>query len=387
VSPTKRSRKQRAADARRSIAIEAAKPRPKRDFLSGGQARVNAYLWAMCLTFGYGMVNTAILSRPGNRVNIEALAICVATLLFHVFLFYARSVSRKNEHAWSERVLRGLKHLKIAQIVRISALNVVLTLCAVAIGGVEPSIVARQLAKSDIGLIPGTDSDLSGTEPAYRFREVSARIEKNIERRVPGDPQAIGLTMDSLRRVYDSARLPENVSVAARLELAYLQSYATLSWIGAEDPSILHQLNSGSSTNMPVVIGQGVDKTQIILVPPASAFTEQYQGPKFFSSFSVVSFGHAPGHPIPQFAVTNHNVTNVVFNDIKIAGLAQDIGNLTWTNVSFVGCLIRYHGQPVRMGNVQFHDCTFEQSADGQGRTLLNFLKTHQNQPVSAYIP
>jgi hypothetical protein len=90
---------------------------------------------------------------------------------------------------------------------------------------------------------------------------------------------------------------------------------------------------------------------------------------------------------MPLFAVADGADTTTVFNNITVQGQAQDIGNLTWTNATFVGCLIRYHGQPVRMGNVRFINCTFERSTDGRGQQLLDYLSTHQGEPVNIYVP
>jgi hypothetical protein len=50
---------------------------------------------------------------------------------------------------------------------------------------------------------------------------------------------------------------------------------------------------------------------------------------------------HDPKLPMPLFAVADGADTTTVFNNITVQGQAQDIGNLTWTNATFVGCLIR----------------------------------------------
>lgn len=386
----KQSRRQRAAAAKAAAALRAAQPPVKKDFLTDSKARFSAYLWTISLTFGYGVVNDLALDRPASRVNIEAVIICVVTLVARVFFYYARPTRATSGQRITERLwvaIQQLSRRRFTRLVGVSALTFVLVVSAVPIGGVEPAIAARRLAKSDIGLIPGADSDLRGTDPAYRFQEVTTRIEKTIKERSPGDPATLGEVRDSLAKVVQNVRLPENVSQAAKLELAYLQSYETLSRIGVADPRILHQISSGYTPGVPVVIGAGVDETKFILLPPATEFTEQGPNPVFFSSFSVISFGHNPGSPVPQFAVTKGDSTAVVFNDMKIEGLAQDIGNLTWTNVTFQGCLIRYHGQPLRMGNVRFVNCTFKRSPDGKGQELLDYLSAHPGEPINAYVP
>lgn len=386
----KPSRKQRASSTKAAAAQRVAQQPAKRDFLADGRARFSAYLWAISLTFGYGVLNDLVLGRPERQVNREAIAVCIATLVAHLTLFYARPARVKVPQRMAEGLwvaIQQLNRRRFARIAGVSALAFVLVLSAMPIGGLEPAIAARRLEESNIGLIPGLDSGLQGTEPAYRFREVSNRIEKTVREKVPGDPNAVSKVRDSLARIVENVRLPENVSYAAKLELAYLQSYKTLSQIGSEDPRVLQQVSSGYAPNIPVVIGAGVDKTTFIMSPSATAFAEVGPHPMLFSGFTVISVGHSPESPVPQFAVTKGDSTAVVFNDIKIAGLAQDIGNLTWTNVTFHGCLIRYHGQPVRMGNVRFLNCTFERSLDGKGQQLLDYLSTHQGEPVNAYVP
>jgi hypothetical protein len=390
VPGLKQSRRQRAAAAKAAAAQMAAQPPAKKDFLADGRARLSAYLWSISLTFGYGVANDLVLGRSESQVNKEAVVVCVATLVAHVCFYYAALTRVSFSHRVTERLwvtIQQLSKRRFARMAGASALTLVLVMSAAPIGGVEPAIAAKRLEKSDIGLIPGVDSDLRGTEPAYRFREVSTRIERTIKERVPGDPNTMSKVRDSLARIVQNVRLPENVAVAARLELAYLQSYETLSRIGAEDPQILHQVSSGYVPGMPAVIGAGVDKTTFYMMPPATSLVEVGSNPVFFSSFTVISIGHNPGSPVPQFAVTKLKNTAAVFNDIKIEGLAQDIGSLTWTNVTFQGCLIRYHGQPLRMGNVRFINCIFERSPDSEGQQLLDFLSTHQGEPVNAYVP
>jgi hypothetical protein len=390
VPRLKQSRKQRAAAAKVAAAQRVGQPPAKKDFLTDGLARFNAYLWAISLTFGYGVVNDLVLGRSESQVNKEAVVVCLATLVAHVLFYYSPLTRLSFSHRITERMWRAIQQLsrrRFSRIAGASALTLVLVMSATPIASVEPAIAARRLEKSDIGLIPGADSDLRGTDPAYRFREVSARIEKTIKERVPGDPRTVSEVSGSLAKIVQNVRLPENVSEAAKLELAYLQSYETLSEIGARDPLVLHQTSSGYVPNIPTVIGAGADETTLVMAPSATAFAEVGPNPRLFTGFTVISFGHNPGSPVPQFAITKGDSRAVVFNDIKIQGLAQDIGNLTWTNVTFQGCLIRYHGQPLRMGNVRFINCIFERSPDGKGQQLLDFLSTHQGEPVNAYVP
>jgi hypothetical protein len=387
VRRIKLSRKQRAAAARTVAARSLSQEQIGKDFLTDGQARFKACLWAISLTFAYGVINNVILGRSESQVSLEALGVCIVTVAFRIAIFYSDTARSRLRHGIAERLWMAGKyvaHQRFGRTIGVSAIALVLVLNALPLEAVEPTIATWVLKRSNAGLIPVVDSDLRGTHPAYRFREVSGRIERSIDAKAQSDPNTVSNVRNSLARILENVRLPENVATAAKLELAYLQSYETLSRM---DPRSLHQVSSVYAPGIPAVIGAGIDKTRFILLPPAPEFTEQDATPKFFSGFTVISFGHNPGSPVPQFAVSKSNDTEVVFNEIGIQGLAQDIGSFTWTNVTFQGCLIRYHGQPVRMGNVRFFNCTFERSPDGKGQQLLDFLSTHQGEPVSAYVP
>jgi hypothetical protein len=357
------------------------------DFLADGPARLRMCLWAIALTFGYGFVNDVFLDRPEYRVSMEAIGLCIVAFTLQVIRFYKRPTRTEASRQVAERLWYGfcLWQQKTGRTVAVFSLA--LALMATPISKLEPTVAAASLRKSDIGLVPGMDSDLQGTDPVYRFNQASSRIEKAIQDRVPGNPEKVSETKAALERVVENVRLPENVAAAAKLELAYLQSYETISRIGAGSPEFLHQAGRGFIPGIPGAIGQGVDKTTFIATPELTHFTDVGPNPEFFSGFTVMAFGHNPGRPIPQFAISKSEDTQVVFNDIKVVGMAQDVGSLTWTNVTFQGCLIRYHGQPVRMGNVHFLNCTFERSPDGKGQQLLDYLSTHQGEPVNAYVP
>lgn len=391
MSRSKLSRRQRAAAARAAAIARSSREPAKNNFLTDGPARFGALLWAIFLTFGYAVVNDLVLNRPENRVSAEALVVCIVTLTTRVSLFYARPVGSKPHHRTAERLWMKIENLELQGFGRtlgIIALSLILILSAVPVNAVEPVIAAWILKKSNVGLIPGMDVDLRGSPPAYRFQQVSGRIERSINKKKPGDPKAVGEVRDALARIVENIRLPENVSAAAQLELAYLQSYESLSTIGAQDPRILNQVTSGNlPEGIPAVIGAGVDKTTLMMPPWATGgFTVMGSYPKFFSDFSVISFARtADSLPLP-FAITTGDNTAVIFNNMRVQGFAQDIGNLTWTNVTFVGCLISYHGQPLRMGNVRFIGCTFERSTNGKGQELLDYLSRHQGEPVSAYV-
>lgn len=372
-------------------------PPVKKDFLVDGPARLGACLWAISLTFAYGVVNELVLGRPVYKVRMEAFWVCLATFVVQLVLFYKRSTYAPLHHQFTEWLWCSIKRLEERKFVRltgVSALAFVLIVNATPIANIEPAIAAERLRKSDVGLVPGMESGLQDTDPAYRFRQVSSRLEKAIQERTPGDAEALSGIQASLAKVVQNVRLPENVSQAAKLELAYLQSYESLSRIGAANPQFLHQLASAPVVQVPDVPGingPGPDKLRIILAPDylGPFITVTDANPRFFSGFSIISFtfGHDPKLPMPLFAVADGADTATVFNNITVQGLAQDIGNLTWTNATFVGCLIRYHGQPVPMGNVRFINCTFERSKDGRGQQLLDYLSTHQGEPVNIYVP
>lgn len=362
--------------------------RVKKSFSDDHAARLRACLWAVSLTFGYGVFNDLILGRPEQRVATEAIAVCVVTLGIQYVLFHASATPTSMRNQFVARLwcrIEAARHKKMGRL--IGATTMAFVLCAVPIGKVTPSIEAAALRKSDVGLLPGMDAGLTGTRPDFRFNEVSTRLETAIREKKIANPASVKEAKESLASIIENVRLPENVSFAAKRELAYLQAYESLSRIGAADPQVLRKLSSGYVPGMPAVFGAGIDKTTLIATPTLAEFTETDTQPKFFSDFSVVSFGHAAGAPPPEFAVTHGDNTATIFNDIKVAGFAQNIGNLTWTNVIFVGSLIRYHGEPIRMANVTFVNCTFEHSPDSRGQALLDYLTTHQGESVSAYVP
>lgn len=386
----KQSRRQRAAAAKAAWALKAFQQPVKKDFLADGPARLRAYLWTILVTFGYGLVNDLVLARPERQVNQEALFVCGASMVLHIVLFYSRPTRAKFHFRVTEALWTSIQRLgqqRLGRIVGVCALTFVLVMSALPINAVEPTIAAWALEKSSVGLIPGLDSDLRRTEPAYRFQQVSNRIQKSLSARAPIDPNAVSSVRTRLENVLQNVRLSDSVRQSAAQEIAHLRTYETLSQIALETPQALLGQSSGYIPGVPAVIGAGVDKTEFILGPSAGAWAILERSPMYFSGFTVISFGQAPSAPVSQFVVTKGDMTAVTFNNVKVVGLAQDIGNLTWTNVTFQGSLIRYHGESMRMGNVRFLNCTFERSRDGKGQDLLDFLSTHQGEPVNVYVP
>jgi hypothetical protein len=389
MTPPKMTRKQRAAIAKIQAASSLSQPRVISDFLTDDQARFKACLWAILLTFGYGVVNDLIFRRPVKQISIEAILVCIGTFTIQVVRFYVGFAGLTLRRGLSDRLwsdLQRVERQRFARVIGGLSLTLVLVLSVGPAAAVEPAIAVWMLKRTNAGLIPGLDSGLKDTTPEDRFRKVSRQIEQAIRERMPTDPKGVSAAKESLANIVENIRLPEAVSDAAKLELAYLQSYETLSRIATTDPQALNQISSAYTPGTPMVIGAGVDKTTIMLAPSAPAFMILGPNPIFFSGFTVASAGHTPGTPVPEFAgARGISTTRVIFNDIKIEGLAQDIGNLTWTNVTFQGCLIRYHGQRVLMGNVRFINCTFESSLNGQ--RVLNYLSTHQGDSVNVYVP
>ncbi len=343
MSPVKRSRKQRAAAALAASKSQATKARAEKDFLADGRTRLGAYLWAICLTFGYGFVNNLLLGRPENNVDKECVIVCAGTLVARAVIFYRGRASSSEWPRLIERIwviLQQLSRRKFSRFVGVSALAFVLLLSAIPLDAVNASLV----------------------------------------------------------KMIQTGRLPESIAQVAIQEVANLQSYKTLKHIAATDPATLApaSLSSPLQNEKPAgdggrlgVVGQGIDKSVVILTPPAEAFAYTYPIPMIFSDFTVASYGHDPGKPIPQFLNTTHGSSpDVVVKNVKVVGLAQDIGNLTWTNVTFEGSLIRYQGEPLRMANVRFLNCTFERpSRVGVVQILLDSLSTHQGEPVNVFFP
>ena len=345
MSPVKRSRKQRAADARVASKLKATQAPVKKDFLTDGRTRLRAYLWTICLTFGYGFVNHLLLGRPENQVDRESVVVCAGTLIVQAVIFYERSTSAGKWSRLTERIWFALQQLSQRRLIRFAGV---------------PALVFVLL----ISAIP--------------LDAVSASLVKMIQ----------------------SGRLPETVARVAIQEVAYVQSYKTRKHIAATDASALSPMSypqlhaiqiekPASIQGRPGMIGQGIDKSTLMLAPSAEGLAYTHPIPMIFSDFTVVSYGHDPGKPIPQFLITTQGTSpDVVINNVKVVGLAQDIGNLTWTNDIFENSLIRYKGGPLRMANVRFINCTFERPETvGALKIFLDHLSTHQGEPVNAYFP
>jgi hypothetical protein len=380
----KRKRRDKATPSGRSMRPDAPRRSSHRDFLQDGPARVRALLWSISVTFVYAVVNDLLLDRPQSKVSSEAFVACIVTMAIQIAIFYKRRSGRRpvlSAYLWNS--FERLVHYRFA----VSSIAFVLVLNATPVANIEPAIAAASLRKSEIGLIPGMDSGLQGTDPSHRFRQASNRIERAIQERKLGDPEELSKVKNSLVTVVENLRLHENVSEPAKVELAYLQSYELLSRAAAANPTILQPTGvwPGNGRGM---TGYGPDKTRISLTPDFNARSFLFfdePNPGFFSGFAVIA--HSPGKPTIQFAIVAGENRRVVFNNLLIQGMAQDIGNLTWTNVTFDGCVIRYHGQPVAMGNVTFVNSTFEYSPDGKGKDLLDYISAHQNEKLSAYVP
>lgn len=385
----RQSRKERAKATERANTAEFA---VRKSSGASAPARFRAYLWAMSLTFGYGVVNSAILGRAERQVSIEAVLVCVAVLGVHVVLYYTRPMRSLFAEAIVEqlwRAVQGMEQRRLARIAAVSAFLFVLIANAIPLSAVEPALATWLLKKSNAGLVPGLDSDLADTPPAFRFREISNRVEKSLKARIPNDSRVVSRVRTPMENTLQGVRLPVNIKDAASEEVAHLQTYQTFSTIAAVDPLILGPAPSTSSARGPWIVGAGSDETKFVLTPDfaGGAFMPIERGPFYLSGFSIMSFGHNPGKPVPAGISTADSSASIVLNDVKLVGLAQDIGNLTWINSTFVGCLIRYHGQRLRMGRVTFVNCIFEKSADGKGAAVLDFISKHTAESINIYVP
>ena len=182
MSPVKRSRKQRAAAAQAASKLKALQAPVKKDFLADGRARFRAYLWTICVTFGYGFVNSLLLGRPENRVDQESVVVCAATLVAHVVFFNGRATSANIDSRFGERLWLALQQLSQRKFTRIAA---------------APALALVLL----VSAIP--------------LDTVNASLVKMIQK----------------------GRLPDSVSRVAVQEVAYLQTYETRRQIAAADPA------------------------------------------------------------------------------------------------------------------------------------------------------
>jgi len=129
------------------------------------------------------------------------------------------------------------------------------------------------------------------------------------------------------------------------------------------------------------VLGQGQDKSVFFPLPGTEALFIDPQGPMLLANFGVMDTGTS------QFVITHKDSTNVVLYQVAATGVTQNIGNLTWVNATFQGSIIKYHGEPVRLGGVRFLNCQFVMSPDGQGNDLLKYISEHQGEPIDAFVP
>jgi len=80
----------------------------------------------------------------------------------------------------------------------------------------------------------------------------------------------------------------------------------------------------------------------------------------------------------PHFLILESPESRVLVADSKIENLTQGIGGVTWVNVDFVDCVIRFNGEPAFLGNVTFRNCKFEFGNDPASRWLLAKLAGQQ---------
>lgn len=208
-------------------------------------------------------------------------------LLFHLRTTFAMAGTQLAARLWC--AIEAARHRRISRLV--GAATLAFVLFAVPIGNVvTPPLKAAALRTSDVGLLPGLDTGLRGTRPDFRFNEASTRIDTAIQEKKIGDPETVKQVRESLAETVANLRLPENVRVAANTEWAYLQSYESLSRIGAANPQFLHQLAASAPVpGVPGINGPGPDKLRLILTPDylGPFTTVRDANPRFFSGFRL----------------------------------------------------------------------------------------------------
>jgi hypothetical protein len=65
---------------------------------------------------------------------------------------------------------------------------------------------------------------------------------------------------------------------------------------------------------------------------------------------------------------------NIHVADLTIAGAAQTLDGIRWSNVTFIGTRLRYEGGEVDLDNVRFIRCTFGFTTDERGASLANAI-------------
>jgi hypothetical protein len=359
-----------------------------RDFLSlDANARLRAHVWSISLSFIYGVVNALILNRAEKQVTIEVVSVCLCINLLQLVRYSARFSANRLKDLYSSRsfgsgfvlqssYLQSIKPQRWFRTHRLTSATAVFMGVIILLGNVLPAKAVGQkvavwiLKNSDVGLIPGASPQLSRTSPAYRFKAVSEVIDKSLREQSPTDPAKLSKVKERLENTLQAATLPEDVRRAAMQEVAHLQAYETLS-----------QILAMPTNQRMTIFGEEQDKTVFVLAPGTEALFIIGQGPMLLANFSVMDTGNS------QFLITHKDSTSVVIYRVTATALTQSIGNLTWVNVTFQNSIIKYHGEPVRLGGVRFLNCQFVISQDGRGNDLLKYISEHQGEPIDAFVP
>lgn len=358
------------------------------------KARWRANLWIGLLTFGYGVFNSVILARPERQVSFEAfILVCFGTIVSSIL--YAPSAGSDFSTATSSRngwfAFSWFGNSMPIRVAAVTAALFILVSNAVPLNAIEPAVAVWRLQKSSIGIIPGPSANLQDSPPATRFRQVTESIDGLLTSGKPMDPGTIGTVRNKLQDTVESIRLPADVREAAVQEIVHLQAYENFSSITRSPEKTV--LNLTGPQNVPVpplplgpiqIIGAGEDLSSFVAAPSLGTLFI-VERPMFFTRLTIRGVSPEAGPQKTQFVALQGKDANVVAYKVTVDGLRQEIGGITWLNVTFKNCVVMYSGQPIYLGSVRFVHCRYEFGSDANSQQLFKVISEHSAEPVTFF--
>lgn len=74
---------------------------------------------------------------------------------------------------------------------------------------------------------------------------------------------------------------------------------------------------------------------------------------------------------VPSFLIVPSGQSRVLVSEVRIDGLTQNLGGVTWIDVDFVNAIIQYNGDPAYLSGVTFTNCKFELGNDAVSQWML----------------
>jgi hypothetical protein len=246
-------------------------------------------------------------------------------------------------------------------------------------GSLKNHVAVAVLSKTNIGLLPGT-VNAAGGPLALRFQSESNAIQNLIAQNQPANPVEVRDVRHRLETAVQTLNLPPDVRNGAIKEIVNLHGYETFSAVTREQGGSVAYKHATNWGQPYILQGSGQDRPGISVSGANAAV--QFDGPAVIRDNYLSSTG--PFHGTKAIALGFPGLPVVAFR-VTIEGLTQEIGGITWIEVTFKHCVIIYDGGPVYMDKVKFIDCEFRISP--QYRKLLDYFQTNGSTGVSFYQP